>query len=81
MLEAREEVEATEDPERLLEILAGNRKQQAAVVRDISAAFREGALHAAADATTKLTYLVRLEQEVVAKMPLASQAHGTVGSA
>ncbi|PNH09450.1 hypothetical protein TSOC_003934 [Tetrabaena socialis] len=69
VLEAREEVEATDDPAVLSALLAANRQQQEGVVAELSAAFRSGDLAAAVGWTHKLQYVARLEQEIVRKLP------------
>ncbi|KAL6762383.1 Co-chaperone [Haematococcus lacustris] len=69
VLEAREEVDSTEDSSQLRALLAGNRDKQARVVAQLSAAFKAAALKEAASLTTQLTYLVRLEEDIVAKLP------------
>lgn len=71
VLEAREEVESTDDVQRLQQLLARNRQQQEALVRGLSEAFRagEGQLDRAVALVTQLQYLARLEQEIVKKLP------------
>lgn len=69
MLEAREEVEEADDPQRLHELLRTNRAKQAAVVAQLSAAFKRGDVGSAAGLTTQLTYLAKLEVEIVNKVP------------
>jgi molecular chaperone HscB len=70
VLEAREEVEATDDPKRLKALLSANRGKQQALVAQLSQAFARGDLSAAAGLTTQLTYLAKLEHEIVDKVPL-----------
>jgi len=70
VLEAREEVEATEDPAVLRRLLQQNRQQQARLVEELGEAFsRPTGTQDALSRTTELTYLVRLEQELVRKLP------------
>lgn len=74
VLEAREQVEETDDPAVLSEILSRNRRQQADVVSRLSAAFAADDTVQAASCTTQLTYLVRLEQELLKKLPMPAGA-------
>ena len=69
VLEAREQVEETDDATQLKQLLDDNRRRQAKQVATISAAFKSESLPEAIQNTMKLTYLVRLEQEIVKKMP------------
>ncbi|KAG2445892.1 hypothetical protein HXX76_000496 [Chlamydomonas incerta] len=69
VLEAREEVEGTDDPAALSQLLAHNRQQQAGLVGRLSAAFRSGDTGAAVSLTHQLQYVARLEQEIVKKLP------------
>ena len=69
VLEAREEVEETDDPKRLHALLSANRERQQALVAQLSRAFAGGDLRAAGGLTTQLTYLFKLEQEIVNKAP------------
>lgn len=70
VLETREEVEETDDPARLRQLLQDNLQAQAHVVRSLSASFREQAWEHAAKHATELAYLVRLQQEISHKLPL-----------
>ena len=67
-MEAREEVEATDDVDVLRGILAGVRAREAALVAKLSAAFRGGDLPEAARLTAHLSYLSRLDQAVTHKL-------------
>ncbi len=71
VLEAREEVESTDDAQVLQQLLARNRQQQEGLVRGLSEAFGagEGGLDRAVALVTQLQYLARLEQEIVKKLP------------
>ncbi|KAG2451568.1 hypothetical protein HYH02_004166 [Chlamydomonas schloesseri] len=69
VLEAREEVESTDDPVALSQLLARNRKQQEGLVARLSAAFRSGDMAAAVSLTHQLQYVAKLEQEIVKKLP------------
>lgn len=68
MLEAREQVESTDDPQELKALLKENQERQAVTVRALSAAFREGTVEDAKKEVTQLTYLVRLQQEIMHKL-------------
>lgn len=68
-MEAREEVESTTDAQDLMRILNSNRVSQQEVLAELSSAFAECRLSSAVSAVTKLTYLVRLEEEVVLRLP------------
>jgi hypothetical protein len=68
VMEAREEVDETEDPQRLRQLLDANHKRQRALVADLSAAFRLGDDEAALDLTNQLTYLARIEQAILHKL-------------
>ncbi|MEW5298439.1 MAG: hypothetical protein WDW36_001563 [Sanguina aurantia] len=69
VMDAREEVEATEDVRALRHILNGNRASQQVLLAELSRAFAQRQLTEVVTAVTKLTYLVRLEEEVVGKLP------------
>ena len=69
VLEAREEVEGTDDPAALAQLLAHNRRQQEGLVGRLSAAFRAGDMGAAVSLTHQLQYVAKLEQEIVKKLP------------
>jgi len=68
VLEAREEVEATDDPAALRGLLEANKRAQAEVVRRLSAAFAADDVPRAAALTTQLTYLARLEHSILEKL-------------
>lgn len=68
VMEAREEVEETDDAGRLRALLETNRRAQAGLDARLAAAFHGNDLQGAAQLATKLTYLVRLEQEIVKKL-------------
>ena len=67
-MEAREEVEETDDQEQLIRILKHNKVREAALIEQLSEAFRKGDVDAAVDLTTRLTYWVRLEQRIQQKL-------------
>jgi DnaJ-domain-containing protein 1 len=67
-MEAREEVDETDDQEQLIRILKANKEREAALVERLSQAFKKGDLDAAVDLTTRLTYWVRLEQSIQQKL-------------
>ncbi|KXZ55931.1 hypothetical protein GPECTOR_2g1482 [Gonium pectorale] len=69
VLEAREQVEETDDPAQLSALLARNRAQQEGLVAGLSAAFRADDLRQAVGLTHQLQYLAKLEAEIVHKMP------------
>jgi DnaJ-domain-containing protein 1 len=69
-MEAREEVEETDDQHKLRQLLAGNVAEQAGLVRRLSDAFKRGALTEAVATTTHLTYLAKLEHEIRTKLPI-----------
>ena len=62
VLEAREEVDSTDDQERLADLLASNKQSQAQVIATLSEAFKADDIPVALAATTRMTYLVRLQQ-------------------
>ena len=68
-MEAREEVEETDDPAKLSTLLARNRTQQAGLVAALSTAFRSGDMRAAVGLTNQLQYVAKLDQEIVKKLP------------
>jgi DnaJ-domain-containing protein 1 len=67
-MEAREEVEGTDDPESLQRLSVANQRRQDALVQQIAGAFREGADQQAAALTQQLTYLVRIQQAIMHKL-------------
>ncbi len=84
MMEAREEVEETSDPQSLRPMLESNRSQQQTVIRLLTDVFpriqpdatwpkaqkaSSEAVDKAVELTVRLTYLRRLEEEIVEKMP------------
>jgi hypothetical protein len=68
VLEAREEVESTDDPARLKPLLAAAQAQEARAVGELSAAFKARDLGRAAALVAQLTYIVRLEEAITAKL-------------
>ncbi|KIY99902.1 putative Co-chaperone protein hscB like protein [Monoraphidium neglectum] len=68
VMEARERVEGTSDPSELRELLAANRSDQRRVEGQLSAAFGAGDTARAAALVAQLTYYVRLEEAIVAKL-------------
>ncbi|GLI59059.1 hypothetical protein VaNZ11_000889 [Volvox africanus] len=69
VMEAREEVEDTDDPTALSALLVRNRQQQAGLVAELSAAFRADDMKAAVALTNQLQYVAKLEQEIIKKLP------------
>eukprot|EP00877_Chromochloris_zofingiensis_P006294 jgi/Chrzof1/1918/Cz10g26080.t1 len=67
VMEAREEVESTNDPDKLHQLLTSNRTQQQALVVRLREAFKQADLQQAAELTTQLTYLDRLQQAILLK--------------
>jgi hypothetical protein len=67
-MEARERVEATDDPRELAALRDSARRQQSAVQARLSEAFRARDLDGAAALVAQLTYYVRLEEAITAKM-------------
>lgn len=67
-MEAREEVEAEDDQERLVKMHTANKQREAAVLEQLSKAFAAGDLEAARQLTTQLTYWARLEEAIAAKL-------------
>jgi hypothetical protein len=67
-MEAREEVEAEEDQERLVQMHTANKQREAATCQQLSKAFAAGDLEAARQLTAQLSYWVRLEEAIAAKL-------------
>lgn len=67
-MEAREEVEAEEDQERLVKMHTANKQRAAAVCEELSKAFAAGDIDAARQLTAQLSYWVRLEEAIAAKL-------------
>ncbi|KAG1663823.1 hypothetical protein FOA52_013388 [Chlamydomonas sp. UWO 241] len=79
VMEAREEVEDTEDEVTLTRLLSANRESQREVVLKLGAAFSDAATRPspeaaarAAELTARLAYMARLESSIMAKLPSAS---------
>lgn len=68
VLEARETIEDTNDRETLKRLFLENRAQQEKLNAALSQAFSNDKLHDAAQLTTELTYLTRLQQEITKKL-------------
>ncbi|GBF88744.1 iron-sulfur cluster co-chaperone mitochondrial [Raphidocelis subcapitata] len=68
VMEAREQVEATDDPRELAPLLDSARARQSALEARLSEAFRARDTGAAAALVAQLTYYVRLEEAITAKM-------------
>jgi DnaJ-domain-containing protein 1 len=68
-MEAREQVEETEDVHELKAMLSRNSEQQQEIVAQISQALRSKAYADAVRYTTQLTYLAKLEHEIRMKLP------------
>lgn len=67
-MEAREEVEAEEDQERLVQIHTANKQREAAVCKELSQAFAANDLDRARQLTAQLSYWVRLEEAIADKL-------------
>ncbi len=67
-MEAREAIESTDDPQRLHPLLADAQARQRALEARLSDAFKRRDLRAAAALVAQLTYFVRLEEAIVAKL-------------
>ncbi len=70
-MEAREQVESTEDVPELQQMLQANVQQQSGVVGRMSQAFGRAAYADVVPLATHLTYLAKLEHEIRAKLPAA----------
>lgn len=68
VMEAREEVEAEQDQERLVKLHTSNKQREAAVCQELSQAFAAGDLERARQLTAQLSYWVRLEEAIAAKL-------------
>lgn len=68
VMEAREEVEAEEDQERLVKLHTANKQREADVCRELSQAFAAHDLTRARELTAQLSYWVRLEEAIAAKL-------------
>lgn len=68
VMEAREEVEAEEDQERLVKMHTSNKQREAGVCQQLSKAFAAGDLELARQLTAQLSYWVRLEEAIAAKL-------------
>jgi hypothetical protein len=79
VMEAREEVEETDDPEVLQRLLKANRSQQAEVVKALGKAF-ESEPQEAIHLTARLAYLARLESVILGKLPSDSVGGGAHGA-
>jgi DnaJ-domain-containing protein 1 len=67
-MEAREQIESTDDPAQLQALRASTQAQAARVVRELSVAFKSRELQRAAALVAQLTYIVRLEEAITAKL-------------
>jgi hypothetical protein len=67
-MEAREQVEGTDDPAVLNRLLLGAQAQQRRLEAELAAAFEGKELQRAAGLVAQLTYFVRLEEAIVHKM-------------
>lgn len=67
-MEAREKVESTDDPAELKQLLASAQKQQRQIEGQLSQAFKANELDRAAQLVAQLTYFVRLEEAITAKL-------------
>lgn len=68
VMEAREEVDAEEDQEKLVKLHASNKERQALVCKQLSEAFAAEDLETARKLTAQLSYWVRLEEAIAAKL-------------
>jgi len=68
VMEAREQVEEEEDPEKLQQLRERVAHQEARCIEDLKAAFASGDLDGAAEASTVLRYLVRIQEAIIEKM-------------
>ncbi|KAF8065471.1 hypothetical protein HT031_003072 [Scenedesmus sp. PABB004] len=68
VMEAREEVEGEADQEALVRLHATNRARQAALCGELSAAFSAGEAERARQLVAQLSYWVRLEEAIAAKL-------------
>lgn len=68
VMEAREQVEGTDDPAALRPLLASAQEHQRRIEGELSAAFKAGDTARAAGLVAALTYYVRLEEAIVAKL-------------
>ena len=68
VMEAREEVEAADGAEQLGKLLSGVQERQRSLEARLSDAFKRRDLSGAAGLVAQLTYFVRLEEAIVAKM-------------
>ena len=67
-MEAREQVESTDEPAQLRPLLASAQGHQRRIEGELSAAFKEGDTACAAQLVAALTYYVRLEEAIIAKL-------------
>lgn len=68
VMEAREQVEESNDPATLQQLLYSNKERQQRLVKALSKAFKEDDIKEASSLTHQLTYLVRLEKEILKKL-------------
>jgi molecular chaperone HscB len=68
VMEAREEVEAEDNQEQLVKLHSANKQRAAGVCQELSKAFVAGDLDAARQLTAQLSYWVRLEEAIAAKL-------------
>lgn len=68
VMEAREEVESTEDRERLQQLLQESKAQEERCLQELRVAFQQGQLHHAAEATTQLRYVNRIQEAILDKL-------------
>lgn len=68
VMEAREEVEETEDGEKLQQMAVANQRGQDGLVAQLGDAFRRQDLQQAGRLTQQLTYLVRIQQAIMKKL-------------
>lgn len=72
-MEAREAVEEADDTATLTRLLTDNRAQQQQVIERLAKAFASSSGSSeAVDLTTRLTYLAKLEAEIISKLPALS---------
>ncbi len=68
VMEAREAVEEADSPARLSHLLAENRAREEGLVAELASAFQSGQLDAAAELAVQLTYIMRIQEAIKAKM-------------
>eukprot|EP00955_Chlamydomonas_euryale_P053899 355645-Chlamydomonas_euryale.AAC.2 len=81
VMEAREQVEETDDESELRLLLEANQLQQQQVIQRLGKVFAEpGAERQAAELAGRLAYLARLESEIVQRLPDSKGASGNASA-